>query len=143
MRKIGQLRIAKHELHRWLLVAESPDGGVYSFWFESDLDNSVTADSYGSGETLDEEIAYLDESDRVEVSQWIAIGDALPDCQPDWVSPVRVAGREIGKPRWGEFERLIDGEWVPLGPDNPPPKVEEAIRQAQDMAMGRTDEGAE
>jgi hypothetical protein len=76
-------------------------------------------------------------ADCVGENEWIEIGDRLPYCADDCVSPVRVAGREIGKPR-GELERLIDGEWVPIGPDNPMPTIEEAIRQAVELTKGRS-----
>jgi hypothetical protein len=36
------------------------------------------------------------------------------NCQPDWIEPVRVKGREIAKPEWGIFEKLIDGKWIDL-----------------------------
>ena len=31
--------------------------------------------------------------------------------------PVRVKGRNVGKPEWGKFEVLQDGEWIEYNPE--------------------------
>jgi biofilm protein TabA len=53
---------------------------------------------------------------KYDISQtdWILIADPLPDCQQDFIRPVRVVGRNIGKPEFGKLEELKDGSWVPL-----------------------------
>ena len=43
---------------------------------------------------------------------WFDIEDPLPDCQHDAFIPIRVKGRNIGKPEWGKLETLRDGKWV-------------------------------
>ena len=43
---------------------------------------------------------------------WIALDDPLPYCQHDASIPLRVKGRNIGKPEWGVFETLKDGKWI-------------------------------
>lgn len=42
--------------------------------------------------------------------------DPLPYCQHDAFVPVRVKGRNIGKPEWGKFEVLRDGSWIEYKP---------------------------
>ena len=55
---------------------------------------------------------YEDWNGLIDDGGWIEIEDPLPDCQHDAFIPIRVKGRDIGKPEWGEFETLIDGKWV-------------------------------
>lgn len=43
---------------------------------------------------------------------WIDIDDPLPDCQHDAFIPIRIKGRDTGKPEWGKLETLKDGKWV-------------------------------
>ena len=43
--------------------------------------------------------------------------DPLPFCQHDAFIPVRVKGRNVGKPEWGKFEVLQDGEWIEYNPE--------------------------
>jgi hypothetical protein len=44
---------------------------------------------------------------------WIDIEDPLPDCQHDAFIPLRVKGRDTGRPEWGKYEMLKEGKWVP------------------------------
>jgi hypothetical protein len=123
----------KSEQGRWLLLDEA-DGGVYAFPLASDLDGSLTGDSWHSGRLADWEAYHADEIQ----GEWIAIGAPLPYCQQDWIWPVRVAGREAGTPRFGELERLVNRKWMPFDPRvDAVPTVEEAIREAVALSMGR------
>ena len=60
----------------------------------------------------DVESVYEDWNDEIDERGWIDIDDPLPDCQHDAFLPIRVKGREIGKPQWGQLEILKDGQWV-------------------------------
>lgn len=55
---------------------------------------------------------YEEWNDLIDEKGWIEIEDPLPDCQHDAFIPVRVKGRDIGKPEWGNYETLKDGKWV-------------------------------
>ncbi|MBR1737166.1 MAG: hypothetical protein IJ736_09150 [Firmicutes bacterium] len=55
---------------------------------------------------------YEDWDGLIDESGWISIEDPLPDCQHDAFIPIRVKGRNIGKPEWGKLETLKDGKWV-------------------------------
>ena len=37
--------------------------------------------------------------------------DPLSDCQHDAFLPIRIKGRNIGRPQWGQLEILKDGKW--------------------------------
>jgi hypothetical protein len=55
---------------------------------------------------------YEDWNDLIDDRGWTELDDPLPDCQHDAFIPLRVKGRNIGKPEWGKFETLKDGRWV-------------------------------
>ena len=48
---------------------------------------------------------------------WIQLEDALPGCQQDAFLPLRVKGRESGRPQWGKWETLRGGKWVEYRPE--------------------------
>ena len=53
---------------------------------------------------------------RIDERGWIELEDPLPDCQHDAFIPLRVKGRATGKPEWGKYETLTDGQWVAFEP---------------------------
>lgn len=59
---------------------------------------------------------YEEWNDRIDERGWIEMEDPLPDCQQDAFIPIRVKGRDIGKPEWGKYETLKDGIWVGYDP---------------------------
>ena len=59
---------------------------------------------------------YADWNSLIDEKGWIEIEDPLPDCQHDAFIPLRVKGRDIGKPEWGKYETLKDGKWVEYTP---------------------------
>ena len=56
--------------------------------------------------------------DLIDERGWIDIGDPLPGCQHDAFIPLRVKGRDKGKPEWGKYETLKDGVWVDFDPES-------------------------
>ena len=58
-----------------------------------------------------------DWDERIDERGWIEIEDPLPNCQHDAFLPIRVKGRDIGKPEWGKYEILSDGEWKEYKPE--------------------------
>ena len=52
----------------------------------------------------------------IDENGWIEIEDPLPFCQHDACIPIRLKGRDIGKPEWGVYEMLKDGRWVEFNP---------------------------
>ncbi len=53
----------------------------------------------------------------IDENGWQDIGDPLPGCQQDAFIPLRVKGRNTGKPEWGVYETLRDGVWVDYIPE--------------------------
>ena len=53
-------------------------------------------------------------NDRIDDWAWIDMPDPLPGCQHDAIIPLRVKGRNMGKPEWGKYETLRDDEWVEI-----------------------------
>ncbi|MBR2521965.1 MAG: hypothetical protein IKE61_02410 [Coriobacteriales bacterium] len=88
------------------------DEGVYLFEYCSLNANRCSADRLY--DSLDE--LYDEWNDLIDERGWIDIEDPLPDCQHDAFLPIRIKGRDIGKPEWGRFETLKDGEWVEFDP---------------------------
>lgn len=64
----------------------------------------------------DVESVYEDWEDDIDERGWVEIDDPLPDCQHDAFVPIRVKGRNIGNPQWGQFEILKNGQWVDYNP---------------------------
>ena len=65
-------------------------------------------------ESLEE--LYGEWNDLIDERGWTEIEDPLPDCQHDAFIPIRVKGRDTGKPEWGKYETLKEGKWVEYKP---------------------------
>ena len=126
MRKLARVRATTLGA-RWVIVHETEESGTFVFPLSSDHDGSST-DEYWFQSLGDADWFCRDEY-GVRTLDWRPIGDPMPDCQQDWISPCRVPGRADGSPRWGELERPIGGEWTVIDASTPPITVEEAIRQ--------------
>ncbi len=60
---------------------------------------------------------YEEWNDLIDDRGWIGMDDPLPGCQHDAFIPLRVKGRDAGKPEWGRFETLRDGKWIEYIPE--------------------------
>lgn len=86
--------------------------GVYLFAYGSPEAVQCSFDlCYASAKELYEEWNGL-----IDSRGWIGMEDPLPYCQYDAFIPLRVKGRAAGKPEWGKFETLRDGEWIEYRP---------------------------
>ena len=86
--------------------------GVYLFEYSSlDAVQCSSDRCYGSLAEL-----YDDWNELLDARGWIEIEDPLPDCQHDAFMPIRVKGRNIGKPEWGKLETLQNGKGVEYTP---------------------------
>ena len=63
------------------------------------------------------EDVYEDWNDLIDGRGWIEIEDPLPGCQHDAFIPIRVKGRDVGKPEWGKYETLKEGKWIKYKPE--------------------------
>ena len=85
--------------------------GFYLFAYDSpDAVLSSGDYLYGSLEEL-----YEDWNGLTDERGWTDMDDPLPGCQHDGFIPLRVRGRDTGKPEWGIFETLVDGKWIKYG----------------------------
>lgn len=64
----------------------------------------------------DVEAVYEDWNDEIDERGWIDMDDPLPFCQHDAFLPIRVKGRDVGKPQYGQLEILKDGQWESYKP---------------------------
>ncbi len=59
---------------------------------------------------------YDEWNDQIDERGWIDIDDPLPYCQHDAFLPIRVKGRNIGKPEWDKLEIFKDECWISYKP---------------------------
>ncbi|MNP64748.1 hypothetical protein D3C76_1602670 [compost metagenome] len=86
--------------------------GVYVFLYNTEKDGSGIADHWY--ETLEDAEETCLEIYCIGKNDWIIIPDPLEFCQHDIIAPVRVKGRNLGNPQWGNYEQLINGKWVEI-----------------------------
>ena len=90
-----------------IMLYESKEG-VYLFEYCSPDAILCSSDRcYDSIEDL-----FEDWDDLIDERGWMEMDDPLPDCQHDAFIPLRIKGRDLGKPEWGKYETLKDGDWV-------------------------------
>ena len=107
MRKIA---FPQNHQYKRLILYECEEG-IYLFY-------SLTTDDYGSfGDAYYHDIQNLYddclEEFGIKHEDWQIIDDPLPYCQDDTLDPIRVVGRDIGKPQFDKLEKLVNGSWVP------------------------------
>ncbi|MBP1533733.1 MAG: hypothetical protein IK999_06355 [Ruminococcus sp.] len=95
-----------------IMIYQTKKGGFFLFQYCSIDAIQCSFDQYYN----DLEDVYDDWNDEIDERGWIDINDPLPFCQHDAFIPIRVKGRDIGKPEWGKLETLVDGEWVEYKP---------------------------
>ena len=104
----------------WIMLCEAEEG-VYLFGYDRpDAVRSSFDRCYGSAQELHEDWDAL-----IDEKGWTDIGDPLPYCQQDAPIPLRVKGREAGRPEWGRYEMLRDGQWVEYRPEEESREEEE------------------
>ncbi|MBR2834366.1 MAG: hypothetical protein IKE43_01430 [Coriobacteriales bacterium] len=94
-----------------IMLYETKEG---FYLFEYDSLDAVQCSSDCCYDSLED--LFEDWNDLIDEQGWIDIEDPLPDCQHDAFIPIRVKGRDTGKPDWGVFETLKDGRWVEYKP---------------------------
>jgi len=113
LRKIALVK-NNHPVVKRAIVYESGNG-VYLFPCASLKDGSAIGDQWFA--SLSEADKYCAEEYGIESKDWEYIDDPLDDCQHDWIAPVRVKGRNVGRPQWGVLERLENGIWKEIVPE--------------------------
>lgn len=110
MRLTANIKQSDSEIKR-LMIYDSGDG-VYLFGYDREIDCSALWDYWF--ENIDDAIESGFDDYGVEKSDWRQISDPWENCQHDWIAPVRVKGREFGKPEWGKLEKLVNDKWIDL-----------------------------
>jgi len=98
-----------------VMLHEIPGEGTYTYYY---TDRDAVFSSYDSY-SEDWDAAAEEFAGALDERGWMEIGDPLPFCQHDSILPIRVKGREAGRPQWGAFEILSDGKWVDYQPPVP------------------------
>jgi len=96
----------KDDIYKIMLYQTKKDG-VYLFMYCSREAIHCSFDSWY--ETIED--VYEDWSELIDDNNWIDIDEPLPYCQHDAFLPIRIKGRDIGKPQWGKSEIFENGEW--------------------------------
>lgn len=94
-----------------LMICNKGDEGVYLFGYTSQEDSPSSWDRYFENVPDAKE---LGRSYGVDENDWKTIAQTQPNCQDDWINPVRIKGRNNGTPQWGKFEKLVSGEWIDM-----------------------------
>jgi hypothetical protein len=97
-----------------LMILET-EGGVYLFGFNRVPDSGGMWDEWY--ETVADAKEAGQEAYQVVAEVWTQIDDPCEHCQQDWIQPVRVKGRDTGRPEWGKLERLVNNQWVEFDPE--------------------------
>ena len=109
MRKYAWLKTpykaVDHTVYKIMLY--KAEEGYYLFTYSGPDAVQCASDQYY--DSLEE--LYDAWADLIDERGWIEIEDPLPYCQHDAFIPIRVKGRDIGKPEWGKFEILNEGKW--------------------------------
>jgi biofilm protein TabA len=105
------LSIGAGEIVKRIIVYEAGQEGVYVFLSYSADDVGCYADCcFEDLESAEEYCANY----GIRQEDWIEIDNPLPDCQHDFIRPVRVKGRNTGNPQFGRLEVFDGNEWVDL-----------------------------
>ncbi len=106
MRKVATTR--HHPDIRQVILYQCANG-VYLFPCTSLDDGFANGDQWY--EDLESAESFCLSEYGILSEDWRIIPDPLEHCQQDWIEPVRVIGRDKGKPQWGRFEKLVGGVW--------------------------------
>lgn len=110
MRKIALVKNHNADIKRVMLYEDKY--GIFLFGYKKLEDGGANWDQlYQTIETLYED---CEEEYGIKKEDWKDIPDPLKDCQHDWIEPVRIKGRDKGKPEWGKLEKLVNGIWVDI-----------------------------
>ena len=110
MRLIADINNKEIGLTR-LMIYDSGES-VYLFGYKTIEDSSADWDEWY--ETIHDAIESCYQEYNVKETDWKKIEDPLENCQHDWIKPVRIKGRDIGKPEWGNLQKLEAGKWIDI-----------------------------
>ncbi len=106
--------LPSHTEYKRLMIHQL-EQGVFLFLYNTQTEAPCVGDIWF--EDLAAASEYVSTVFGISDDDWQVIPDTLPNCQDDFIRPVRVKGRDIGSPEWGRFEKLENGEWENYSPD--------------------------
>ena len=109
MRKIAFITLADSTIKKVMIVACS--NTVYLFLYDAVDDRPCISDLHFP--TLDAAEIHCYATYQVTKNEWISISDPLPDCQHDFIKPIRIKDRRADDPKWGPF-RYCTGKWIDI-----------------------------
>lgn len=111
MRKVANLKSPKSGIVR-LMIYITEEDGTSLFEYTTEEDGPCELDNWY--EDAAEAFEYCKQKFGIMPNDWQKINDPLPHSQHDWIKPVRIKGRNKGKPQWGKYEELLNGKWVAM-----------------------------
>ena len=91
-----------------IMIYQTENEGTYVFLYNSMQSQMCVADEWyeSPAEAISQWEGFIKDG------HWTIIEDPMPNCQNDCILPIRVKGRDIGKPEWGKYEVFVDGVWI-------------------------------
>ncbi|MFP7737254.1 hypothetical protein ACLHDF_28915 [Priestia aryabhattai] len=116
MRKYTILDTPIHDVKKVMIVMIVDLKDEINMFLYDTLDDVPSIEDY-SFETLQEAEELFNREflrDRDSKVSWIYIQNPMEGCQEDIIEPVRVKSINTHAPKWGTYEKLIEGHWVDI-----------------------------
>ena len=113
MRKIAFVTSQNKENIKKIMIHES-NNGVYLFGYNTVLDCNGIFDYWYENLEVAERCCI--EEYNIKSEDWISVPDQQDFCNLDYIMPVRIKGRDIGKPEFDCWEILQNGKWQSFQP---------------------------
>ena len=113
MRKIAFISEQNKENIKKVMIYEN-NSGVYLFGYDTILDCNALFDEWY--EYLNDAEESCEREYNIKSEDWISISDPQDFCNIDYIMPVRIKGRDIGKPEFDCWEILLNGKWQSFQP---------------------------
>jgi hypothetical protein len=93
--------------HRYL-------GGVKCYLYMGTIDGPADGGQYYHGYTIEDVMEEFLSEHGLPLEAWVQIPEQRPDCEEDWIAPVRrTVDAQQDLSRW---EKLVEGHWIPCVP---------------------------
>lgn len=113
MRKVAFISAGGAERIKKVMLYET-DNGVFLFGYDTVVDCCGMFDE--RYENAKDAQARCAEEYRVKPEDWIPISDPREYCNCDYIMPVKIKGRENGRPEFDSWEICRDGKWQAFQP---------------------------
>lgn len=110
MRKIALVKNNHPEIKRVILYKD--EHGIYLFGYDKIEDSSSLWDEWYK--TIEDIYSVCEKEYGIQIQDWQDIEAPCEYCQHDWIAPVRIKGRNVGKPEWEKLEKLVNGTWIEI-----------------------------